>query len=324
MIRYRGITSKAGYFKPTSIMAIAYSPVNENEYNMLNKQAAPSPIRRITQGSSSTNDIYLIPYIAEERYQDGNPNASQKIEWTYDFGSINAGDIFVIDSQWDPKTMAFFATCLWDSPNYTGTPLVDNGWTKASFSTSAGNFATHENSIELGYFHNQSFSPKSSQFYCADFSEINLAQFVKGANTDSAYEMSSSRFLQKYQSILCDDPLGDCCKSREETHKRTIYEPKKFKTKSADKITNFDPSTDILAIDTDSFGVDSSATFATGKNKKTVTKKLAKQDFDFLYDQKKGGLYFNENGSDKGFGDGGIIAILKGAPDLTASNLVFL
>ena len=53
-------------------------------------------------------------------------------------------------------------------------------------------------------------------------------------------------------------------------------------------------------------------------------KKLAKLDIDFLYDQKKGGLYFNENGSDKGFGDGGIIAIFKGGPELTASNLEFI
>ena len=40
---------------------------------------------------------------------------------------------------------------------------------------------------------------------------------------------------------------------------------------------------------------------------------LIKQDFDFLYDQKKG------------FGDGSrIIAILKGAPELDASNLEFI
>ena len=44
----------------------------------------------------------------------------------------------------------------------------------------------------------------------------------------------------------------------------------------------------------------------------------------FLYDQKKGGLYFNENGAGKGFGDGGIIAILKGAPDLNSDNLEFV
>ena len=53
-------------------------------------------------------------------------------------------------------------------------------------------------------------------------------------------------------------------------------------------------------------------------------KNLAKQDVDFLYDQKNGGLYYNENSVENGFGDGGIIAILKGAPDLTASNLEFI
>ena len=110
--------------------------------------------------------------------------------------------------------------------------------------------------------------------------------------------------------------------SGEET--TAISKPTKFNKKSADKITNFNPSTDTLEIDTDSFGLDSSATFASDKNKKAVKKKLAKQDFDFLYDQKKGGLYFNENGAIKGFGDGGIIAILKGAPDLTSDNLEFI
>ena len=100
-----------------------------------------------------------------------------------------------------------------------------------------------------------------------------------------------------------------------------IKEPSKYKIKFADKITNFNPLTDTLEIDSDSFGIDSSATFTVEKNKKQVKIKLAKQDFDFLYDEKKGGLYFNENCSDKGFGDGGIVAILKGGPDLTASNL---
>ena len=106
--------------------------------------------------------------------------------------------------------------------------------------------------------------------------------------------------------------------------KNGLSAPKKYKIKFIDKITNFNPSTDTLEIDTDSFGIDSSATFAVGRNKKVVKKQLTKQDFDFLYDQKKGGLYFNENGSDKGFGDGGIIAILKGAPDLTIDNIEFL
>ena len=99
--------------------------------------------------------------------------------------------------------------------------------------------------------------------------------------------------------------------------------PKKYKIKFIDKITNFNPSSDTLEIDADSFGIDSSATFTAAKNKRKL-KKLAKKDFDFLYDRKKGGLYFNQNGSDKGLGDGGIIAILKGAPDLTSESLEFI
>ena len=97
----------------------------------------------------------------------------------------------------------------------------------------------------------------------------------------------------------------------------------KYTKKAAAKTTSFDSNSDVLEIDAYSFGVGSYATFAAGKNKKAV-KKLARQDFYFLYDQKKGGLYFNENGADKGFGDGGIIAILKGAPDLTSDNLEFI
>ena len=100
--------------------------------------------------------------------------------------------------------------------------------------------------------------------------------------------------------------------------------PRKLNKNSADKITKFNPTTDTQEIDADSFGVDNSATFAAARNKKAVKKKLAKQEFDFLYDEKKGGLYFNENGADKGFGNGGIIAILKGALDLTSGNLEFI
>ena len=104
-----------------------------------------------------------------------------------------------------------------------------------------------------------------------------------------------------------------------------ISAPKKYKKKFADIITDFNPAVDTLEIDVDSFDInrDGQIIFGVGRNKKQV-KKLAKKDFDFLYDQKKGRLYFNENGSDKGFGEGGIIAILKGAPEVTNINLSFI
>ena len=103
----------------------------------------------------------------------------------------------------------------------------------------------------------------------------------------------------------------------------SINKPFSFNKKSTDKITGFNPSTDTLEISTVSFSVDSSATFAAARNKKMIKRQFAEFDIDFLYDQRQGGLYFNENGVDKGFGDGGIIALLKGAPGLTADNLVF-
>ena len=134
-----------------------------------------------------------------------------------------------------------------------------------------------------------------------------------------------AEFLDEFDHIINPSSRGSENEAiNNPTEQNKLYAPDRFNKKSADKITNFNPSTDTLEVDTDSFDIDSSATFAAGKNKKEVKKKLAKQVFDFLYDEKKGGLYFNENGADKGFGDGGIIAILKGAPELTSGNLEFI
>ena len=102
-----------------------------------------------------------------------------------------------------------------------------------------------------------------------------------------------------------------------------VIKPEKYKNKYIDVIVDFKPSSDILDIDVVSFDADIFSTFNSGKNGKAI-KNLASQDFDFLYDEKKGGLYFNENGAEKGFGDGGIIAILEGAPELTSENIEFI
>ena len=174
-------------------------------------------------------------------------------------------------------------------------------------------------------------------YSCMDFDKVCDDQPDRGTAISDEWELNTANKIKDRDSTLYELlteskydlptilPNGNYSPSnnQNETSIKIIALPLKFNKKSADKITNFNPSTDTLEIDTDSFGIDSSATFAAGKNKKAVKKKLSKQDFDFLYDEKKGGLYFNENGSDKGFGDGGIIAILKGAPDLSADNLEF-
>ena len=71
---------------------------------------------------------------------------------------------------------------------------------------------------------------------------------------------------------------------------KRINSPTKFK-KSADEITNFNPSTDKLKIDTKSFDIDNSTTFAAAKNAKIIKKQFSKFDIDFLYDRKRWPLF---------------------------------
>ena len=68
-------------------------------------------------------------------------------------------------------------------------------------------------------------------------------------------------------------------------------------------------------------GIDD-GTFAIASSKKEL-KQLKKSDADVVYDERKGKLYFNDNGAKKGWGekkDGGLVAKFKGKPELSADN----
>ena len=103
-----------------------------------------------------------------------------------------------------------------------------------------------------------------------------------------------------------------------------------FTKKSADKIIGFDASEgDKIAVSSDAFpglqGI-SDISFASTKKKKEL-KQLSKQDYDFVYFEKKGQLYFDGNGIDKNWGssdEGGLFAVLKGKPDLTVDDFTVL
>ena len=62
--------------------------------------------------------------------------------------------------------------------------------------------------------------------------------------------------------------------------------------------------------------------FAIASSKKEL-KQLMKSDADVVYDEKKGKLYLNANGSKKGWGKkkvGGLLAKFKGKPELSADH----
>jgi len=103
-----------------------------------------------------------------------------------------------------------------------------------------------------------------------------------------------------------------------------------FTKQSADKIIGFNASQgDTIAVSPDAFpalkGV-SDISFASTRSKKEF-KQMSKEDYDFVYFAKKGRLYFDGNGAEKNWGnsdEGGLVAILKGKPELTVEDITLL
>jgi len=101
-----------------------------------------------------------------------------------------------------------------------------------------------------------------------------------------------------------------------------------FKTKDsfgnagADIITDFNPEEgDQLVLSPDALsGLKTNPSLQSVTSKKAL-KAAQKSDSDLIYYQPLGQLFYDQNGSAKGFGKGGLFAVLSGAPVLTAENL---
>ena len=103
-----------------------------------------------------------------------------------------------------------------------------------------------------------------------------------------------------------------------------------FTKKGADKIIGFNSSQgDSIVISPEAFPAlqgSSEINFASTKKKKEL-KLLSKQDYDFVYFEKKGRLYYDGNGAEKNWGnkdEGGLVAVLKGKPELTVNDFIVL
>ena len=89
-----------------------------------------------------------------------------------------------------------------------------------------------------------------------------------------------------------------------------------FSAKKPSKLKSFD-SDALIHVD----GIEDGS-FAVASSKKEL-KQLMKSDADVVYDEKKGKLYLNANGEEKGWGKkkvGGLIARFKGKPELSAEQ----
>jgi hypothetical protein len=99
--------------------------------------------------------------------------------------------------------------------------------------------------------------------------------------------------------------------------------PESFGKKHAEKILDFDLSFDVIIFGSGRFSsMDDEPDFVSVVGKKEF-KKALRTNIDFIYESKKGRLFFNSNGDEPGAGDGGMFARLIGKPALTSDSLGF-
>ena len=77
-------------------------------------------------------------------------------------------------------------------------------------------------------------------------------------------------------------------------------------------------------IEKELFGNRKSISFKAVSGKKQTKKAMQRTSKLFVYDDIRGRLYLNENGRDKGWGDGGLFAVLEGAPELGVDNFTII
>jgi hypothetical protein len=103
-----------------------------------------------------------------------------------------------------------------------------------------------------------------------------------------------------------------------------ISMPKSFKSEK-DPITGLNKGIS-LYFECESFKIDPSelnrAALGLGNCKSAINKGASREEA-FLYQYKSGELFFNQNGSKSGFGKGGLICILSGAPEITDASFLF-
>ena len=98
-----------------------------------------------------------------------------------------------------------------------------------------------------------------------------------------------------------------------------------FGKSKADQITGFSADDgDQLALSTNAFPELSDINLVTVSSKRQLQAQR-KLPSNIIYYETKGKLYFDQNGTQKGFGEeGGLFAILKGGPDLTESSFLIV
>ena len=143
-------------------------------------------------------------------------------------------------------------------------------------------------------------------------------------------ELTLKPKLETYDGIIESVPGKGKLKGTKVGDAFTFSIFESFTKKAADKIIGFDSlQGDTIVVNPNAFpalqGV-SEINFVSTRSKKEF-KQLSKENYDFVYFKKKGRLYFDGNGAEKNWGnssEGGLVAILRGNPELTVEDITLL
>lgn len=92
---------------------------------------------------------------------------------------------------------------------------------------------------------------------------------------------------------------------------------------STNQIQNFDAATDSIVLDQTVFAAITGDSFSSDYYGMVATDaEAASSDALIVYSMGSGNLYYNPNGAEDSYGNGGQFAVLEGAPTLTADNFV--
>jgi hypothetical protein len=97
--------------------------------------------------------------------------------------------------------------------------------------------------------------------------------------------------------------------------------PSSYSKRFATKFKNFNAKSDVISIDLSDFNTTLTGIYIARSKKEF--KKAQKSDSAFIYNWKNGRLFFNENGSAKKYGDGGLIARFAKKTRLNEENIIF-
>ena len=99
--------------------------------------------------------------------------------------------------------------------------------------------------------------------------------------------------------------------------------PEQFGGKHAEKILDYQSSEDVIVLGSNRFAGMSVEPKFLSVSRKSDLKLAMRSEVDFIYRSDRGKFYFNANGVDQGYGDGGLFAVLRGKPEINVLSLGF-